>query len=101
MKPVKATKPKPQPQSTYAVKPQSTYDPTINIEILETLKLLGNEITRKRERKEQKQLINQVIDKRMRRQPSQLIPKSQPVEEYEYYSDEPEQPQPFKSRIRR
>lgn len=64
---------------------EPAYDPTLNLEILETLKLLGDEIRTKRERKQQKQLINQVIDKRMRSH--HVIPKSKQIEE-EYYSDE-------------
>ena len=78
----------------------NTYDPTINLEILEQLKLLGDEIRSKRERKEQKQLINHVIDKRMSKR--QVIPKAKQIEE-EYYSEEEEQQQQyvFKSRIRR
>ena len=66
---------------------EPAYDPTVNLEILETLKLLGDEIRTKRERKQQKQLINQVIDKRMRSH--HVIPKSKTIEE-EYYSDENE-----------
>ena len=100
------------PSKQPSSKPTSTnnYDPTINLEILEQLKLLGDEIRSKRERREQKQLINHVLDKRMRKQqPHKLIPQSQPVEEYEYYSEDnepvqqPVQQQPivFKSRIRR
>lgn len=89
-------------------------DSTVNLEILEQLKLLGDEIRTKRERKEQKQLIKQVVQKQLRTQPmnepraiplehssrvSQRDPKSKPVEEYEYYSDDEEQPIIFKSRI--
>ena len=86
--------------------PRNNYDPTINLEILEQLKLLGDEIRITRERREQKQLINHVIDKRMRTQP-QFIPKSTSIEEEYYSEDEQQQPvqpvqQPiFKSRIRR
>ena len=64
---------------------EPAYDPTVNLEILETLKLLGDEIRTKRERKQQKQLINQVIDKRMRSH--HVIPKSKTIEE-EYYSED-------------
>ena len=104
--------PPPQPVPKTTIKPKSTikpsskpkstpiYDPTVNLEILEQLKLLGDEIRSKRERKEQKQLIKQVVEKQIRKRPP-TIPLSQPVEEYEYYSDdEPTQPI-FKSRIRR
>lgn len=75
-------------------KQQTTYDSTVNLEILEQLKLLGDEIRSKRERKEQKKLIKHVVEK-------QLSKKPQTREyEYEYYSDDDEQPV-FKSRIRR
>ena len=93
----------------YSPSKPSGFDPTVNLEILETLKLLGDEIRGKRERKEQKQLINHVIDKRLRRpQRRQLIPQSKSIEE-EYYSDDNDddehepQPQPpiFRSRIHR
>ena len=104
-------KPKPSPKHKPTIKPKSkpkpaiksittpSYDPTVNLEILEQLKLLGDEIRGKRERKEQKQLIKQVVEKQMRRQ--QTIPLSQQVED-EYYSEDNEPTQPiFKSRIRR
>ena len=90
-KPIPKQVQQPQPESLSATAcpirkqvQQLNYDPTVNLEILETLKLLGDEIRTKRERKEQKQLINQVINKRMR-QP--VIAKSRQVEE-EYYSDD-------------
>ena len=81
---------------------QPQVDSTVNLEILEQLKLLGDEIRTKRERKEQKQLIKQVVQKQLRTPPmneSHVIAKSKPVEEYEYYSDDEEQPVVFKSRI--
>ena len=91
LEPEPVQQPKQQPESLSATAcpipkqvQQLNYDPTVNLEILETLKLLGDEIRTKRERKEQKQLINQVINKRMR-QP--VIAKSRQVEE-EYYSDD-------------
>ena len=81
---------------------QPQVDSTVNLEILEQLKLLGDEIRTKRERKEQKQLIKHVVQKQLRTSPmneSHVIAKSKPVEEYEYYSDDDEQPVVFKSRI--
>ena len=53
----------PKPQKT----PQAQ-DPTINLEILNQLKLLGEEIKLKREKKEQKRAIKEVVDKQMGRQ---------------------------------
>ena len=50
-------------------KPQSNnsaiFDPTINMEILNQLKLLGEEIKNKREKKEQKRMIKEVVQKQM------------------------------------
>ena len=40
-------------------------DPTINMEILNQLKLLGEEIKNKREKKEQKRMIKEVVQKQM------------------------------------
>lgn len=53
------------------VKPPKTqnnnqgYDPTINLEILNQLKLLGEEIKHKREKKEQKKMIKEVVQKQI------------------------------------
>ncbi|KAK8895890.1 hypothetical protein M9Y10_013776 [Tritrichomonas musculus] len=44
---------------------QPQYDPTINIEILNQLKLLGEEIKSKREKKEQKRMIKEVVHKQL------------------------------------
>lgn len=41
------------------------YDPTINLEILNQLKLFGEEIKNKREKKEQKKMIKDVVYKQM------------------------------------
>ena len=45
--------------------PQQFYDPTINIEILNQLKLLGEEMKNSREKKEQKRIIKEVVNKQM------------------------------------
>ena len=44
---------------------QPQYDPTINIQILNQLKLLGEEIKSKREKKEQKRMIKEVVHKQL------------------------------------
>ena len=41
------------------------YDPTINIEILNQLKLLGEEFKNEREKKEQKRMIKEVVQKQI------------------------------------
>ena len=82
---------------------QSTYDSTVNLEILEQIKLLGDEIRGKRERKEQKQLIKHVVEKQLSKKKPQAQKYLQSQEDdYDYYSEEEEQQQPiFKSRIKR
>lgn len=101
----------------------SRTDSTVNLEILEQLKQLGNEIRGKRERKEQKQLIKHVVEKQLSKK--KVRPEQCDKVEYNYeYDNEDnednedlrtadsqklirgmdslEQPQPtFKSRIRR
>ena len=84
-------------------------DPTINLEILNQLKLLGEEIKTKREKKEQKRLIQEAIEEQRYKQtkgyypqeymyqqpPPQQIPQEQP-QQYEQYS----QPMMFQRRNR-
>ena len=99
--------PKTKPKKYIPLKQQPNYkivntsfDPTVNIQILEQLKLLGNELKYEREKKQQKQLIKHQINKQLnhhqQQAPKQIIYKQEP--EYEY--DEPEpiinepQPQP-------
>lgn len=80
---------------------QSTFDSTVNLEILEQLKLLGDEIRGKRERKEQKQLIKHVVEKQLSKKKPQTLEYVQSQEDdYDYYSEEEQQPI-FKSRIKR
>ena len=87
-------------------KPQKvpeSQDPTVNLEILNQLKLLGEEIKSKRERKEQKRIIKEVVDKQFNK-PKQYypqeymykqIPHPPPQEpEQEQYA-EPIPPQPY------
>ncbi len=45
--------------------PKPVYDPTINFEILNQLKLLGEEIKHEREKKEQKRMFKEVMQKQM------------------------------------
>ena len=81
---------------------QSTYDSTVNLEILEQLKLLGDEIRGKRERKEQKQLIKHVVEKQLSKKKPQTLEYVQSQEDdYDYYSDDEQQQPIFKSRIKR
>ena len=67
--------PKTQPKQKIKVKSQmnQTYDPTINIEILNQLKLLGEEIKAKRKKKEQKRIIKEVIQKQINKHPSHYL----------------------------
>lgn len=50
------------------------YDPTINLEILNQLRLLGEEIKNKREKKEQKRLIKEAVNKQIYK-PKKYYPK--------------------------
>ena len=66
-------------------------DPTINLEILNQLKLLGEEMKLKREKKEQKRAIKEVVNKQIR-QPKAYFP-----QEYIYQQTPnviPQQPPP-------
>lgn len=97
-------KPKPKPKpSTTRKQPQPQYDPTINLEILNTLKTLGDEIKREREEKAQKRLMKQVLHKEMysRRTPfndpyEQEGPKPRKIEynDDDEYEEEPVQMPP-------
>lgn len=84
------------PKST----PQQFYDPTINIEILNQLKLLGEEMKNSREKKEQKRIIKEVVNKQMMKprynymQP-QYIQEPNEVEQEEQANDPPSIEQPI------
>ena len=58
--------------------PKSTFDPTINLEILNQLKLFGEEMERKRIKKEQKRMIKEVMNKEARRAPPPPEPEPEP-----------------------
>ena len=57
--------PKPKIKQTNVNTPNQFYDPTINIEILNQLKLLGEEFKMEREKKEQKRMIKEVVQKQI------------------------------------
>ena len=81
-------------------------DPTINIEILNQLKLLGEEFKNERAKKEQKKMIKEVVQKQMRKpyyqytQP-QYIQEPNDIEEPEEPAPPPPQIQPQPIRRRR
>lgn len=77
-------KPKMQKQKSKKLTKSQEIDPMINLEILNQLKLLGDEIKRKREKKEQKRLIEEVISKKTPA-PKQAPPPPPPIQEEEYY----------------
>ena len=57
------------------------HDPTVNLQILEQLKLLGNELKYEREKKQQKQLIKHQINKQLNNhQPQPIIYQTQQQE---------------------
>ena len=59
-----------QPSKYKAV--NTSFDPTINIQILEQLKSLGNELKYEREKKQQKQLIKHQINKQLNNQQNHM-----------------------------
>ena len=81
-------------------------DPTINIEILNQLKLLGEEFKNERAKKEQKKMIKEVVQKQMRKpyyqytQP-QYIQEPNEIEEPDEPAPPPPQIQPQSIRRRR
>ena len=82
---------------------QVFYDPTISYQILEQLKLLGEEQRLKRTKKEQKKLVKHQIQKQLRRKEPE--PESSSSEEYDYEvidDEEPKQlfkPTPLRRRV--
>ena len=87
-------KPRKTKKQTKTQKPQKTqkslYDPTMGLEILNQLKLLGEEMKTQRKRKEQKRLIKEVVDKRMYKKKKYAEPEPEPIE-YEQIEEVPEQ----------
>ena len=74
-------KPTPKIKRKYSSRPpiiQPQYDPTINIEILNQLKLLGEEIKSEREKKEQKKMMKEVFHKEMNKQHKNFYQYTQP-----------------------
>ena len=70
------------------------YDPTISYQILEQLKLLGEEQKLKREKKEQKKLVKATIRKQLKKQLKRKEPEPE-SEEYDYEEYEsPEEEEP-------
>ena len=72
-----------------------TQDPTVNLEILNQLKLLGEEIKTKREKKEQKRLIQEAIEKQRYKShayyPQEYMYQQPPQQEYMYQQSPPQQ----------
>ena len=95
----------PQQQTIKHIKSKhKNIDPTVNLQILEQLKLLGSEIKYERERKQQKQLIKNQINKQLNKsQPQQIIytnPEQQKQSEPEP-QPQPQQPQQYIPKRRR
>ena len=67
----------------------TSFDPTVNIQILEQLKLLGNELKYEREKKQQKKLIKHQINKQLNNQQIIYEPDYEPEPEQE---PQPQQP---------
>ena len=98
-KPIATPKPIPPP----IPKPSTqAYDPTMSIEILNQLKLLGEEMKKEREKKEQKRMIKEVMQKQMNKpryiytQPQYIQEPNEIDDDDEPIEDEPQQvPQPI------
>ena len=83
---------------------QVFYDPTISYQILEQLKLLGEEQRLKRTKKEQKKLVKHQIQKQLKRKEQQEPEQESSSEEYNYdvVEEEPKQlfkPTPLRRRV--
>lgn len=72
------------------------YDPTVNIEILNQLKQLGEEMKNKREQKEQKRIIKEVFQKQMAKrsifQPNIQYDYPYPIQQEEQDEEDEQQP---------
>ena len=73
------------------------YDPTISYQILEQLKLLGEEQRQRRQKKEQKKLVKHQIQKQMSRTRKQETESEESDDEY--YEPEPELEQELQHQI--
>ena len=85
---------------------QELYDPTISYQILEQLKLLGEEQRLKRTKKEQKKLVKHQIQKQLKRkeqqEPEQESSSSSEEYNYDVVEEEPKQifkPPPLRRRV--
>ena len=78
----------------------SGFDPTISYQILEQLKLLGEEQRLKREKKEQKKLVKHQIRKQLKKK--EHLPESDEEYDYEVAEEEPKllfKPTPLRRRV--
>ena len=81
--------------------PKPVYDPTIGVEILNQLKLLGEEIKQKREQKEQKRMIKEVMQKQMNK-PRYIYTQPQYIQKPNEIEEEPtDEPQIMPQQIYR
>ena len=95
----KASKPK---QQAVKQSEQVLYDPTISYQILEQLKLLGEEQRLKRTKKEQKKLVKHQIQKQLRRKEPEQESSSSEEYNYDVIDEEPKQlfkPTPLRRRV--
>ena len=78
------------------------YDPTISYQILEQLKLLGEEQRLKRTKKEQKKLVKHQIRKQLKQREQEQESSSSEEYDYEVVEEEPKQifkPTPLRRRV--
>ena len=113
IQPQQTTQPQPKSKPKKYLPLNTPHDPTINLQILEQLKLLGNELKYEREKKQQKQIIKHQITKQLNHQQhsQQIIYKNEPetINEPQQQSqpqqqpiiNEPQQPQPQQQQPKR
>ena len=81
---------------------QVLYDPTLSYQILEQLKLLGEEQRLKRTKKEQKKLVKHQIRKQLKQKEQEQESSSSEEYDYEVVEEEPKQlfkPTPLRRRV--
>ena len=91
--PKEKIKPKQKDQYGSLEPEDTTYDPTISYQILEQLKLLGEEQKLKREKKEQKKLVKATIRKQLKKQLKRKEPEPESCSSEEYDYEEYESPE--------
>lgn len=99
-----APKPKPVPKHKRMTSTTNNNDLTVGLEILEQIKLLGEEMKHQRKKKEQKEFVKQVVQKQLNKKPQRKVIQKEgsssrgrsPYSSDEYEDEEESQPEPQK-----